>query len=206
MPLLRRSGRHRQNGGRLEIGMVGAIRSERWAASDRYRWAADVRIRTSVNRFATPPCSSDQEAIMYPSRGYPGEADCDTLRNVILEASAPRQVQIGGSNRRSHHSTVSCCLQTIRSSICTSAAKADIDPKRGVDHIVVMGERDLGHQLTNRATYHSAARTHLALDKDAPLRRPAQKLGRIMSVPSQTLPSDRRPANCLANIRTAGAA
>ena len=88
-----------------------------------------------------------------------------------------------GSKRRSHHSTVSCCLQTIRSSICTSAAKADIDPKRGVGHIVVMGERDLGHQLTNRATYHSAARTHLALDKDAPLRRPAQKLGRIMSVP-----------------------
>jgi hypothetical protein len=33
---------------------------------------------------------------------------------------------------------------------------------------MVMGERDLGHQLTNRATYHSAARTHLALDKDAP--------------------------------------
>jgi hypothetical protein len=50
-------------------------------------------------------------------------------------------------------------------------------------HIMVMGERDLGHQLTNRATYHSPARTHLALDKDAPLRRPAQKLGRIMSVP-----------------------
>ena len=45
MLLLHRSGRHRQNGGRLEIGMVGAIRSERWAASDRNRWAAYVRIR-----------------------------------------------------------------------------------------------------------------------------------------------------------------
>src|SRR5271165_7425932 len=46
MPMLHRSGRHRQNGGRLEIGMMGAIRSERWAASDRNRWAAYVRIRT----------------------------------------------------------------------------------------------------------------------------------------------------------------
>ena len=43
-----RSGRHRQNDGRLEIGMVGAIRSERWAASDRYTRAAYVRIRTCV--------------------------------------------------------------------------------------------------------------------------------------------------------------
>ena len=46
MPLLSRSGRHRQNGGRLQIGTLGAIRSERRAASDRNRWAAYVRIRS----------------------------------------------------------------------------------------------------------------------------------------------------------------
>jgi len=39
-------GRHRQNGGRLEIGTVSAIRSERRAASDRNGWAAYVGIRT----------------------------------------------------------------------------------------------------------------------------------------------------------------
>ena len=47
-----RSGRHRQNDGRLEIGMVGAIRSERWAASDRNTWAAYVRIRSLVEPLA----------------------------------------------------------------------------------------------------------------------------------------------------------
>ena len=50
---LRRSGRHRQNGGRLEIGTVGGISSERRAASDRNRWAAYVGIRT-YRRFPSP--------------------------------------------------------------------------------------------------------------------------------------------------------
>ena len=38
-------GRHRQNGGRLEIGTVGAIKSERRAPSDWNGWAAYVGIR-----------------------------------------------------------------------------------------------------------------------------------------------------------------
>jgi hypothetical protein len=51
-----------------------------------------------------------------------------------------------------------------------------------LDHVVVMGERNLRHQLANDAIYYNAARTHLAFDKDAPLHRPAQKAGRIASV------------------------
>jgi hypothetical protein len=47
MPPLRRSGRHRQNSGWLEIGLVAAFSSERRAASVRNRWAAYVRIRRS---------------------------------------------------------------------------------------------------------------------------------------------------------------
>ena len=50
-------GRDHQNGGRLEIGTVGAIKSERWAPSNRNRWAAYVGIRnawssscSSINR------------------------------------------------------------------------------------------------------------------------------------------------------------
>jgi hypothetical protein len=80
MPLLRRSGRHRQNGGRLQIGMVGAIRSERWAASDRNRWAAYVRIRSSrrhvtlLIRWEIPRlCRGDSRSLTFPgvSPGYP---------------------------------------------------------------------------------------------------------------------------------------
>jgi transposase InsO family protein len=51
-----------------------------------------------------------------------------------------------------------------------------------LDHVVVLGERHLRHLLTNYATYYNGVRTHLALDKDAPLHRPAQTVGRIASV------------------------
>jgi transposase InsO family protein len=44
-----------------------------------------------------------------------------------------------------------------------------------LDHVVVLGERHLRHLLSNYATYYNRVRTHLALDKDAPLHRPAQK-------------------------------
>ena len=38
-----------------------------------------------------------------------------------------------------------------------------------LDHVVVLGERHLRHLLANYATYYDRMRTHLALDKDAPL-------------------------------------
>jgi len=46
----------------------------------------------------------------------------------------------------------------------------------------VLGERHLRHLLANYATYYNRVRTHLALDKDAPLHRPAQTVGFIASV------------------------
>ena len=51
-----------------------------------------------------------------------------------------------------------------------------------LDHVVVLGERHLRHLLANYATYYNGVRTHLALDKDTPLHRPAQTVGRIASV------------------------
>jgi len=42
-----------------------------------------------------------------------------------------------------------------------------------LDHVVVSGERHLRHLLANYAAYYSGVRTHLALDKDTPLHRPA---------------------------------
>ena len=58
-------GRHHRNGGRLEIGTVGAITSERWAASDWNRWAAYVGIRSLTNKAApgrSPALSEGQMA------------------------------------------------------------------------------------------------------------------------------------------------
>ena len=51
-----------------------------------------------------------------------------------------------------------------------------------LDHVVVLGERHLRHLLANDATYYNGERTHLALDKDTPLHRPTQTVGRIASV------------------------
>jgi transposase InsO family protein len=52
-----------------------------------------------------------------------------------------------------------------------------------LDHVVVFGEAHLRGILTAYATYYNGVRTHLALGKDAPLRRPVHSVGRILPVP-----------------------
>ena len=51
-----------------------------------------------------------------------------------------------------------------------------------LDHVVVFGERHLRHLLTIYSAYYDEARTHLALNKDAPLHRAAQTVGGIASI------------------------
>ena len=50
-----------------------------------------------------------------------------------------------------------------------------------VDHIVALGERHLRRFLESYASYYNTARTHRSLDKDAPVPRPVQRIGRIVS-------------------------
>jgi transposase InsO family protein len=52
-----------------------------------------------------------------------------------------------------------------------------------LDHVVVFGERHLRHVLSSYMQYYNAARTHLALGKDAPIQRPIQSVGRIQHRP-----------------------
>jgi transposase InsO family protein len=52
-----------------------------------------------------------------------------------------------------------------------------------LDHVVVLGEAHLRHVLRAYAHYYNRARTHLALEKDAPLGRPVQTTGSIMTIP-----------------------
>jgi len=52
-----------------------------------------------------------------------------------------------------------------------------------IDHIVVFGERHLRHVLRSYMTYHNDARTHLSLNKDAPVPRAVETAGRIISQP-----------------------
>jgi len=50
-----------------------------------------------------------------------------------------------------------------------------------IDHVVVLGEAHLRRMLQCYARYYNEIRTHRSLDKDAPLSRPVQRIGRIMS-------------------------
>jgi transposase InsO family protein len=50
-----------------------------------------------------------------------------------------------------------------------------------VDHVIALGERHLRRILKSYADYYNSARTHRSLNMDAPVTRPVQKIGRIMS-------------------------
>jgi transposase InsO family protein len=52
-----------------------------------------------------------------------------------------------------------------------------------VDHVVVLGERHLYHVLQSYLQYYNETRTHLSLDKDAPIPRAVEAVGRILSRP-----------------------
>jgi transposase InsO family protein len=51
-----------------------------------------------------------------------------------------------------------------------------------VDHIIVLDEAHLRRILKSYARYYNATRTHLALDKDAPVSRPIQRTGVVRSL------------------------
>jgi transposase InsO family protein len=52
-----------------------------------------------------------------------------------------------------------------------------------LDHVVVLGERHLHHLLHSYQRYHNEVRTHLSLNKDAPVSREVRAVGRVLSVP-----------------------
>ena len=50
-----------------------------------------------------------------------------------------------------------------------------------VDHVIALSEQHLLRVLKSYASYYNSARTHRSLDKDAPVPRPVQPIGRIVS-------------------------
>jgi transposase InsO family protein len=52
-----------------------------------------------------------------------------------------------------------------------------------LDHVVVFGEPHLRHVLRSYTKYYNQARTHLSLNKDAPVSRAIQTIGRILPLP-----------------------
>ena len=52
-----------------------------------------------------------------------------------------------------------------------------------IDHVVVFGERHLRHVLLSYKDYYNATRTHLSLNKDAPVPRGAEWAGNLVCRP-----------------------
>jgi len=52
-----------------------------------------------------------------------------------------------------------------------------------LDHLIVFGERHLRYLLNSYQQYYNEVRTHLSLQKDAPLSREVRRFGRVLSVP-----------------------
>jgi transposase InsO family protein len=51
------------------------------------------------------------------------------------------------------------------------------------DHVLIFGARHLRRILTAYSHYYNETRTHLSLDKDAPLGRAVQRSGAIVALP-----------------------
>ena len=52
-----------------------------------------------------------------------------------------------------------------------------------LDHVVVFGEQHLRHVLLSYMKYHNEVRTHLSLEKDAPVSRAVESAGRVLCHP-----------------------
>jgi transposase InsO family protein len=52
-----------------------------------------------------------------------------------------------------------------------------------LDQMVIFGETHLRRILSAYAAYYNRARPHIALQKDAPLRRAVQRFGSIVAIP-----------------------
>jgi transposase InsO family protein len=52
-----------------------------------------------------------------------------------------------------------------------------------LDYVLIVGERHLRRMLASYSSYYNETRTHLALEKDAPLRRAIQRCGAIITTP-----------------------
>lgn len=52
-----------------------------------------------------------------------------------------------------------------------------------LDHTVILGEVHLRRVLSAYAAYYNQSRTHLALQKDAPLHRVSKRVGDVIAIP-----------------------
>jgi Integrase core domain len=90
-------------------------------------------------------------------------------------------------NHRMDGSTMSASHKTARAGPFCEDLRFAMDRLIGsirrecVDHVIALGEQHLRQVLKAYASYYNTAKTHRSLDKDAPISRPVQRIGRIVS-------------------------
>ena len=62
-----------------------------------------------------------------------------------------------------------------------------------LDHVIALDESSLRRILRRYFDYYNESRTHLSLDKDAPVLRPAHPVGRIVAIPQPFLRAHAAP-------------
>jgi transposase InsO family protein len=55
--------------------------------------------------------------------------------------------------------------------------------RESIDHVIVLGERHLRHLLQSYLDYYNDTRTHLSLNKDTPISRATEAVGRVVGRP-----------------------
>ena len=65
--------------------------------------------------------------------------------------------------------------------VCLTAGR--FDPQECIDHTIVLGKPDLHHILLSYMKYYNEVRTHLSLEKDAPVSRTIERAGHILCRP-----------------------
>ncbi|MGC1923839.1 MAG: hypothetical protein WA706_08445, partial [Pseudolabrys sp.] len=70
-------------------------------------------------------------------------------------------------------------LHAAKKALCLSVSLR----RECLDQVVIFGEAHLRRILSAYASYYNQVRTHLALQKDAPFHRTAQRSGTIVAIP-----------------------
>jgi putative transposase len=52
-----------------------------------------------------------------------------------------------------------------------------------LDHVIILDEEGLRRVLASYIRYYHRSRLHLSLDKDSPVPRPVQAVGKIVAIP-----------------------
>src|SRR5712671_2215234 len=144
-------------------------------------WTADRGARPTTDRIARRHSASDRRMDCKSDHGSMRLGTSSPLsdprsRSGLWQCLHPT-ASIDGHSRPTNVATL-----PVAKWICRTADR--FDPTREcLDHVVVFGERHPRHVLLSYLKYYNEMRTHLSLEKDAPVSRAVERAGSILCRP-----------------------